>query len=306
MELEEILNELATYTGEFPKTAVEEAIEAKEEITPKLLEVLENTIEQARNNTLDPDAMGHIYALYLLSQFKESKAYPLLIEILSLPGDLPDDLLDDSITEAASRMLASVCDGNTEPMRSLVENAEAYEYSRGAALEAILIYELQQGNREGTIDYYKHLFDTLPREYSYIWGDLISCCNKLYPEELYEDIKRAFEEDLVDPAFISLDDIDSNLRHSKEEVLSSLSNRKLLQPIEDVVAEMEWWAAFQTMLQESMPTELPALSDPRYPSFSGSSFSKQAPIRKEKKIGRNEPCPCGSGKKYKKCCDKKG
>ncbi|MCI5150636.1 MAG: DUF1186 domain-containing protein [Candidatus Electrothrix sp. MAN1_4] len=24
--------------------------------------------------------------------------------------------------------------------------------------------------------------------------------------------------------------------------------------------------------------------------------------RKEKKIGRNEPCPCGSGKKYKKCC----
>ena len=26
------------------------------------------------------------------------------------------------------------------------------------------------------------------------------------------------------------------------------------------------------------------------------------PIRVEKKAGRNEPCPCGSGKKYKKCC----
>lgn len=26
------------------------------------------------------------------------------------------------------------------------------------------------------------------------------------------------------------------------------------------------------------------------------------PIRKGKKIGRNDPCPCGSGKKYKKCC----
>ena len=25
-------------------------------------------------------------------------------------------------------------------------------------------------------------------------------------------------------------------------------------------------------------------------------------IRKAKKIGRNDPCPCGSGKKYKKCC----
>ncbi|WP_461207745.1 DnaJ domain-containing protein [Clostridium sp. DL1XJH146] len=27
-------------------------------------------------------------------------------------------------------------------------------------------------------------------------------------------------------------------------------------------------------------------------------------IREEKKVGRNEPCPCGSGKKYKKCCGK--
>lgn len=27
-------------------------------------------------------------------------------------------------------------------------------------------------------------------------------------------------------------------------------------------------------------------------------------IRKEKKVGRNEPCPCESGKKYKKCCGK--
>lgn len=26
------------------------------------------------------------------------------------------------------------------------------------------------------------------------------------------------------------------------------------------------------------------------------------PVRVDKKIGRNEPCPCGSGKKYKKCC----
>ena len=25
-------------------------------------------------------------------------------------------------------------------------------------------------------------------------------------------------------------------------------------------------------------------------------------VRKEKKMGRNDPCPCGSGKKYKKCC----
>jgi preprotein translocase subunit SecA len=26
------------------------------------------------------------------------------------------------------------------------------------------------------------------------------------------------------------------------------------------------------------------------------------PVKKEKEPGRNDPCPCGSGKKYKKCC----
>jgi uncharacterized protein YecA (UPF0149 family) len=25
-------------------------------------------------------------------------------------------------------------------------------------------------------------------------------------------------------------------------------------------------------------------------------------VRTSAKIGRNDPCPCGSGKKYKKCC----
>ena len=29
---------------------------------------------------------------------------------------------------------------------------------------------------------------------------------------------------------------------------------------------------------------------------------ERRPIKRTKKIGRNEPCPCGSGKKYKKCC----
>lgn len=31
----------------------------------------------------------------------------------------------------------------------------------------------------------------------------------------------------------------------------------------------------------------------------------QQPIIKEKKVYPNDPCPCGSGKKYKKCCGKK-
>ncbi|MFC1835200.1 preprotein translocase subunit SecA [Thermodesulfobacteriota bacterium] len=41
------------------------------------------------------------------------------------------------------------------------------------------------------------------------------------------------------------------------------------------------------------------------PAMGGGEDAKPKPVRrKQKKVGRNAPCPCGSGKKYKKCCGK--
>ena len=37
-------------------------------------------------------------------------------------------------------------------------------------------------------------------------------------------------------------------------------------------------------------------------SSGGDDTVKSSPVRKGKKVGPNDPCPCGSGKKYKKCC----
>jgi preprotein translocase subunit SecA len=36
----------------------------------------------------------------------------------------------------------------------------------------------------------------------------------------------------------------------------------------------------------------------------GKQRAKSEPIKVEKKVGRNDACPCGSGKKYKNCCGK--
>lgn len=37
--------------------------------------------------------------------------------------------------------------------------------------------------------------------------------------------------------------------------------------------------------------------------YAGQALQKGQTVRYEKpKVGRNDPCPCGSGKKYKKCC----
>ena len=37
---------------------------------------------------------------------------------------------------------------------------------------------------------------------------------------------------------------------------------------------------------------------------SGELVGEKPIVREEPKVGRNDPCPCGSGKKYKKCCGK--
>ena len=42
----------------------------------------------------------------------------------------------------------------------------------------------------------------------------------------------------------------------------------------------------------------------RIPSIESIDFAKKQPFRAPFKIGRNSPCPCGSGKKYKNCCGK--
>jgi preprotein translocase subunit SecA len=49
------------------------------------------------------------------------------------------------------------------------------------------------------------------------------------------------------------------------------------------------------------PGATPALDAPVQPPRGGRP-SKRKPTRHGPKIGRNDPCPCGSGKKYKNCC----
>jgi preprotein translocase subunit SecA len=61
-------------------------------------------------------------------------------------------------------------------------------------------------------------------------------------------------------------------------------------------------------IQIAEPTQMASLQAPKDRNlvFSGSNSGgetrKQPVKRSEKKVGRNAPCPCGSGKKYKKCC----
>jgi len=61
---------------------------------------------------------------------------------------------------------------------------------------------------------------------------------------------------------------------------------------------------FMVRAIESEAIERPAEPQKIEMSRGEGQAEKKPVVRKEKKVGRNEPCPCGSGKKYKKCCGK--
>ena len=58
---------------------------------------------------------------------------------------------------------------------------------------------------------------------------------------------------------------------------------------------------FLAELRTSQPVKRQKVAKETGTSAPDKSVKKQ-PVRSEKKAGPNDPCPCGSGKKYKKCC----
>ena len=59
----------------------------------------------------------------------------------------------------------------------------------------------------------------------------------------------------------------------------------------------------QQPLSYSQPEDTPEpVWQPSQPQGQQSSAAVKTVVRNTRKVGRNEPCPCGSGKKYKKCC----
>ena len=291
MDVQPMLAQLERNEGHLPKAAIREAIAHREEIIPPLLEVLEAVARDPQSFAADPKRMIHIYAMYLLAQFRETRAYPLLVRIFSTPGDLPMDLAGDTVTEGLESILASVSDGDMSGMASLVENEQANEYVRSAALRGLVaLVACGRRSRDEVMAYFRGLFRTLDRTPSLVWGSLASCSANLYPEEVVEELRSAFDEGLIESLFIGWENIEDALKAGKEAAIMRLPQRYAL--IDDVEKEMAWWACFEE--NKKRKWDLPKV---RF---------VPPPAKARVKVGRNDPCPCGSGKKFKRCCGPRG
>lgn len=97
--------------------------------------------------------------------------------------------------------------------------------------------------------------------------------------------------DGANTSFMEEMDLDSLTEDS--EVKAELDWEKLLWNMHDAKAEWlygmdEWSNIFDDEKRKQIKKD----------------FNRSKQVVSEDKIGRNDPCPCGSGKKYKKCCGK--
>ena len=292
MDLQEILKTLQHNDGRYPREAISEALLRRDEIIPALLAVLDDVRRDPDPYLRDTDLFIHIYAMFLLAQLRETRAYPLLVDIFSAPGESAFDLVGDLVTEELGRILASVSGGDVRGICTLVEDEEANEYVRSAGFTALLTVCASGAlSRDDVIAYFQSLFRKLKRTPDGAWNWLAHACADLCSVEVMHELRQAYDDDLIDPMCISWREVESAMARGKEAAMSRLEKHNRL--VTDVHQELSGWCCFNQDRDSDFSGDL---DDPR-------PWPGVVPIyRAEPKIGRNDPCYCGSGKKLKKCC----
>jgi hypothetical protein len=296
---EQILAELSVVRDTQPTEALQSADAHREALTAPLLQALERGIANPADLP-EGEAMLFSYATYLLAKWRETRAYPAFIRWLSLPGEGAHDLGGDTVEQDGKRFLASVCDGDLEPIKQLVLNRGANEYCRGQAVEALALLAIWgEVSRSPIEEYFLWLArEGLEREGSFVWVSLCSACLDLEAVGVFPELRRAYDDGLIEADCISREEVDEVEAGPRGKWIERQRERH--PPIADVAEATAWWGCFKRdpgSKARQLAEYAGRLSESE-PEFDVSGTPYLAPP----KTGRNDPCPCGSGKKFKKCC----
>jgi hypothetical protein len=319
MTLPQILNqlELIPPTADFApyEAALRSAIAQQEAITPELIAAIERVSADPKSFLEHPERCLHLFSIYLLAQFRDTRALDCFVRFFSLPGEQALDLTGDLVTEDGAAVLASVCGGTPEPLIRLALDEAVNEFVRGQAMHALLVQSLwRERSREAVIADLRNLFSSLAKPGdAYVWAELVGAVDMFNASELLPEVRQAFAENLVDESVIALQDVEPAQKHrprnypvpTDEEQFRWFTESN--QPI-DAITSCSAWLCFDdepAPEQDEDPDWDTLDPDPGYlPEDEPAVWVPPQPYVAPPKTGRNDPCPCGSGKKYKKCCGK--
>lgn len=111
MDAETLFAQLEFNTGEFSEDVLADAIDQRESIVPLLLEELRCAAADPADLLSKRESyIRHIYVMYLLSQFREAAAFPLLVDFVATPGEIVMELAGNVVIEDLEGQLWQVTD----------------------------------------------------------------------------------------------------------------------------------------------------------------------------------------------------
>jgi hypothetical protein len=126
-----------------------------------------------------------------------------------------------------------------------------------------------------------------------VWHGWQAAIAVLGLSELKPLVEEAFARGSISSTWLGPDDFEEDLHRAvhHQPPLSASGN---FTRFGDVIEELSSWSCFEP--------ETPEIADEKLRRYFSAQREPTPAINPFKGVGRNDPCPCGSGKKFKKCC----
>ncbi len=238
----------------------------------------------------------NFYAILLLSELKSEKALNVYLEKLRQDDEFSDFWYGDFYSDLTIIYISSIIENNIDKLFDFLKESDIYQFHKYYIVEALLyISEKQPNYREQIINKLKNLLefyikngDDILLSHPTLNAFIGLSVSDFKINELVPNIKELYKRDLMDISVMGdMADFEEYLLERKGR--NPYEERKLLQG----TSVYENFNILDEILNKK-PNDTPLPFD--------ENLLNESVSNKNKKIGRNEPCPCGSGKKYKKCC----
>jgi hypothetical protein len=296
MNPEQILEQLSV-PGRVPVEAIRAADADRAAVLPLFLQAIEQCC-RGEASPSSKDAMGVVF--HLLGEWREMEAYRPLARLLRLPTDELEALLGDGLTELSVKVMAAVSDGDPTPLYEVIMDPQADEFARAEMCEALALVTLRGTlPREQTARFLQDCYSDLkPQRQCYVWAGWQRAIAMLGLVELRPLVRKTFALGYVNRFWLAFRNFEEDLVRGVRDPQSLIAESRYRMP-GDTIEELSRWSSFNPREDEPAEDEI---IERRSTAWNPSLWPGAPLINPFKDVGRNDPCPCGSGHKFKKCC----
>jgi hypothetical protein len=301
--IEDYLHALAT-ERQVPDVAIGLCTIRIEESAPALRAVLTKAADGVALS--DDDRMLLFRGLYILGGARDSQACEPLLRLLRRPTKETDLLLGDTVTETLPRIAAGVFDGNAGALFGIIADRSVDEFIRDALLGAVtfLTWEgrIERDRTQQFLEWFHK--ERLADDDDYAWIGWLEAIALLALRDLVPLVDSAWDEGRVPEGVLEYHHFERDLLDAEQRPDNvSRFNRANLGYIDDVLVALDWTRGLDLDEDLDLAEGLGLDEDDWQSPWPDRDWSSPVPATNPlRDIGRDDPCPCGSGKKFKKCC----